>query len=99
METAACLPHVNQPPFLVVQTEHDRSKMSPAAFRLGVSADDALDSLANLDLQPFAGAAFFVEARAFLRDDALESRLLRHLEQRLAVVFIVIRISNGVAPQ
>src|SRR6266496_3738402 len=48
---------------------------------IGVAANHAIDSLRDLDLQPFRCAAFLVAAAAFLREDAFQALLFRDLEQ------------------
>src|SRR3989442_1902399 len=48
---------------------------------ISVAANHAIDSLCDLDLQPFRCAAFFVATVAFLGEDAFQSLLFRDLEQ------------------
>jgi len=45
--------------------------MLAGAFRVGVTADDAINRLGNLDLQPFVAAAFLIMAGALLRENTL----------------------------
>src|SRR5579863_10681973 len=59
IEARSRLPDVNEPAFLVIESEHDRPKVLAAAFRVGVTADYTIDRLCNLDLEPFAATAFF----------------------------------------
>src|SRR5271170_3439702 len=80
IESGSRLANMNQPALLVIQPEHDRPEILPAALRIGVTADYAIDSLRNLDLQPLLTAPFFVVARALLRENPLQTFLLGHLE-------------------
>src|SRR5579863_6819804 len=75
IEARSRLPDVNEPAFLVIESEHDRPKVLAAAFRVGVTADYTIDRLCNLDLEPFAAAAFFVVAGALFRENPLQTFL------------------------
>src|SRR5437762_551866 len=55
--------------------------MLTRTLRIGVAANHAIDSLRDLDLQPFRCAALLVATVAFLREDAFQALLFRDLEQ------------------
>src|SRR5258708_31814981 len=55
--------------------------------------------MTNFDLQPFAAAAFFVIASAFFGDDAFQSLFVSHVEQGLAVFWVVVGVAERVAGQ
>src|SRR5579871_1218736 len=70
--------------------------MSAAAFGFGEASDDALDLVADFDLQPLPAAALFVAAVAALRDDAFELAGFRDVEEGASLLGVVIGIANRV---
>src|SRR5215469_8808889 len=91
VETAADLAYVNQPFSLVVESQHERAEVSARPFRFGVAADNAIDALTDLDLQPLVAAALLVETGLLFCHDPFQLSLLRDLKERLAMLLVVVR--------
>src|SRR5712692_11552325 len=94
IKAGADLAHVDKVSALVVESEHQRSEILAAAFRIGVSADDALLALRNLDFQPIARTFFLISAVAFLGENAFQSALACHFKQLATLLGIVVGESN-----
>src|SRR5882724_10004127 len=75
IESGPSLSHMNQFALLVIQSEHNRSKVFAASLGLGVSPDHAVHRLGNFDLQPVLSEALFVETVAALGQDPVQSLL------------------------
>src|SRR6266571_524702 len=80
VEAGTGLAYVDEMSALLVETEHQRSEMLTATFRIGVAANHAFLALRDLNLQPFPRALFLINAVAFLGEDAFESTLACHVE-------------------
>src|ERR1700722_5079612 len=96
VESRSRLPHVNEAPFLVIEPKDDRAEVLPAAFRVGVTPDHAVDCLRNLDLEPLAGAAFFITTAALFRENPLQPVFSRSLKE-LQTLGEMIGIADQVA--
>src|SRR5579864_6282903 len=97
IESRARISHMNQLFFLVVQTQHQRSKILPRSFRIGIPSDHAVHGLGDLDLQPFMASALLVTAVTLFRDDSLQSFLLSGVEQRHALPGVVVGIAHDIS--
>src|SRR5580658_493294 len=67
IEAGSRLTNVNESALFVIEPEDDRSKILPAAFWIGITADYTIDRLCDLDLEPFPAASFFVMAESLFR--------------------------------
>src|SRR6266496_4116613 len=96
VEAASRLSYVNQPLLLVIEAKYDRTKVRAGPFRLRISADDTLDALADLDLEPLASAALLIATGTPLGDNALQSFVACDLKQRLAAFLVVVGVAYPV---
>src|SRR5580704_6712096 len=62
VETSPGLSHMNQLPFLVIETQYQGSEVLAASLGIGIPADYAVEGLRDLDFEPLAGAALFIDA-------------------------------------
>src|SRR5437899_3473695 len=97
IETSAHLSDMNEPTFLVVQAEHQRTEIFAASLRISVASDDALLTLCDFDFQPIARALLFVNASALLGEYAFQSALLRRFEKIETFLGIVVGKLNDPA--
>src|SRR5262249_14813492 len=98
IETRAGLANMNELFFLVVQAEHERTKILPGAFGIGEATNNAVYRLCNFDLQPLGSAAFFVAAVALLGENTFNALFLCDIKQRLSLLAgIMIGIANDFA--
>ena len=87
IEAGTGLAHVNQAsPFLSYMPSTIDPKCNPQELGIGVSTDHAVQGLCDLDLEPFAGAAFFVDTMAsFLGQYPFQSFLFGNFEKCFAL--------------
>src|ERR1700746_3238884 len=85
---------MNQLLLFIVESQDERAEVLPCAFRIGVTANDAIHRLRDFDLQPFLAAALFVVAVAAFRKDTFQSFLLRSVEQSNTLPWVVVRVPD-----
>src|SRR5215467_10402281 len=98
IETRAGLTDMNELFFLVVQAEHERTKILPGAFGIGEATNHTVNRLCNFDLQPLGSAAFFIAAVALLGENTFKALFLCDFKQCLSLLAgIMIGIANDFA--
>src|SRR5579863_9398899 len=72
---------MDEPAFLVIQSQNNRPEVLAAALGVGVAANYAIDRLRDFYLEPFLTAAFFVVTVALFRENTLQPFLFCQIEQ------------------